>query len=169
MRDLTPILKKILDSLLFKGKVNFNIETSFDSITNDYFYTIIVELDVDKMSLISPIYDNTYDEIVDEYDFHDRLDDVLRYLGSDINFNIIFNHFNYEKTNEKLREIETKIQKLFPRITMNMSFDKDRIRPVLNVITGFIEEKMKEKLYYVLTDDFPDGFKIIDMIINLKN
>lgn len=181
MKDLTPILKKILDSLLFKGKVNFNIETSFETdVVNNhyYFYNITVDLDVDKMILISPEHDKSYLEIVDDYDFFDRLDDVFKYLGTNIEFNLFFNHINYKKTNEKLTQIQSKINSRYPKFKMNMVFDKNNISPILNVKINTPPEKSviglkneeKEMFYNILTNDTNNnGFNIIDMIINLKN
>ena len=167
MKDLTNPLKKLLDTLLFRGLVNFEIQSDyeFDEI---YFYKFIIDLDVDKYILISPEHDDTYMNILDEYDFHDRLDDVLRYIDSDIEFTIIFNHINYEKTNEELKKIQSKVKKIVPTFKMSMEFDERRIPPILEV-EGVKGEKTKEQVYHILTDDAPDGFNLIDMVINLKN
>lgn len=167
MRDLTIPLKKLLNTLLFKGLVNFEIQSDyeFDEI---YFYKIIIDLDVDKYILISPEHEDTYMNILDEYDFHERLDDVLRYIDSDIEFTVIFNHINYTKTNEELKKIQNKVKKLVPTFKMSMEFDKLRIPPILEV-EGVKGEKTKEQIYHILTDDAPDGFNLIDVVINLKN
>ena len=106
-------LKKLYNSLLFKDRVDFNVEVITILIRDDVFYKIIVKVVVNhaKFWSDSPEYSRDYNNLINEIsdDYSDELVDITKYFLPTENYDVWvkYEHYNTDAYEPLLKELGT--------------------------------------------------------------
>ena len=106
-------LKKLYNSLLFKDRVDFNVEVMTNLIRDDVFYKIIVKVVVDHAEFWSdsPEYSRDYNNLINEIsdDYSDELVDITKYFLPTEHYDVWvkYEHYNTDAYEPLLKELGT--------------------------------------------------------------
>ena len=110
---------KILDALVFdKLSIDYEVRTEVSRYgTKPFYFTFVVDVDVDKMYMESPKYDSTYSSVM--YDLEDHIERALRYVNLQDYFGgVLYDYFNDSFLESEVNKME---DKLFPTIKQKYS------------------------------------------------
>jgi hypothetical protein len=106
-------LTKLYNSLLFKDRVDFNVEVMTNLIGDDVFYKIIVKVVVDHAEFWSdsPEYSRVYNNLINEIsdDYSDELVEITKYFLPTEHYDVWvkYEHYNTDAYEPLLKELGT--------------------------------------------------------------